>query len=88
MATRYKRAANILEAFNDTVPTDERVTNVIDAFAYTYRRGENLTQAEKATEFIKQVRQYTRQIVKDYNQSLALKTFFETNNFDIDLGVD
>lgn len=88
MATKIKRATNILEAFNDAVPTDDRVTKVIEAFAYTYRRGEDITQAEKATEFIKQVRQYTRQIVKDYNQSLALKTFFETNNFDIDLGVD
>lgn len=88
MATKLKRATNIIEAFNDILPEEEKVNKIINAFAYTYQRNEELTQAEKASEFIKQIRLFTRQIVKDYNQSVAVKNLLDTNNFDINLGDD
>lgn len=88
MATKLKRVTNIIEAFNDTVPTTEKVDEILTAFSFTYRRNEELTQVQQASEFIKQLRQYTRQIVKDYKHSTAIKQLIDNSNFDIDLGDD
>lgn len=88
MATKLKRATNIIEAFNDTVPTTEKVDEILTAFSFTYRRDEDLTEGQQASEFIKHLRQFTRQVVKDYKQSIAIKQMIDNSNFDIDLGDD
>lgn len=49
MTTKLKRATNIIEAFNDTVPTTEKVDEILTAFSFTYRRDEDLTKG--ATSF-------------------------------------
>jgi len=88
MATKLKRVTNIIEAFNDIVPTTEKVDDILTAFSFTYRIDEELTKVQQASEFIKQLRQFTRQIVKNYKQSTAIKQLLDNSNFDIDLGDD
>lgn len=75
MATKPQRAMAILNACADPATVDNAMaTRIGDAFAYTYRRDEVLTAAQKSGVFIYQIRKMIKQIVADAEVSQGLET--------------
>ena len=89
MATKIQRATAILNALADPATIDAALlAKVGDAYAFTYRRGETLTSAEKAGLFIQVMRGQVRQIVRDAIQSQAAKAAADAADITLDIGSD
>lgn len=89
MANKVQRATAILNALADPATIDAALlTKVGDAYAFTYRRGETLTSAEKAGLFILVTRDQVRQIVHDAIQSQAAKAAADAADTTLDIGSD
>lgn len=89
MATKVQRATSILNALADPATIDAaKLTKIADAYAYTYRRGETLTGAEKAGLFIQVTRDQIQQIVRDAIQSQAAKAAADAADVVLDIGSD
>ena len=89
MATKIQRATAILNALADPATIDAALlTKLGDAYAFTYRRGETLTGAEKAGLFIQVTRDQIRQIVQDAIRSQAAKVAADAADATLDIGSD
>jgi len=93
MATKVQRATSILNALADPATIDAALlTKIADAYAFTYRRGETLTSAEKAGLFIQVTRDHVRQIVNDVGESqvaaAAVAAHRAAGGSDIPIGSD
>lgn len=89
MATKIQRATAILNALADPATIDAALlTKIADAYAFTYRRGETLTSAEKAGLFIQVTRDQVRQIVQDAIRSQAAKAAADSADVTLDIGSD
>ena len=89
MATKVQRFTNILNALADPAVVDAALlTKVADAYAYTYRRGETLTSAEKAGLFIRVTREHITQIVQDAIKSQAAKAASDLSDISLSIGSD
>ena len=88
MATKVQRSKNIIEAFKDSVPTEETLDKILDAYAFTENPNNNFTRAEKATIFIKTIRTSVREVVKYHLQQQAIQTALQTINSSVDIGED
>lgn len=49
------------------------LSDIADAFAYTYRRGETLTNEQKATVFVNALRGFVKQVVRDWKITVAME---------------
>jgi hypothetical protein len=87
MATPLQRAKSIIDALHDGDTDNARVGRILDAFAFTYRRGETLTNAQKATTFVVAIRRMVRQVTLDADRSQAAATAAAAIA-NIDLGAD
>jgi hypothetical protein len=75
MATKINRAISILNAMADPATVDNALAlKVANAYAYTYRRGEVLTNEQKAGVFIAALRRMVQQTVTDSETSQAAET--------------
>lgn len=75
MATRIVRAKSIIDALSDPTPvTNAMAVRIAEAFAFTYRRGVTLTNEQKSGVFIKALRDYVKQVVRDSEVSRAMET--------------
>ena len=89
MATKLQRATAILNALADPATIDAALlTKVADAYAFTYRRGETLTNTQKAGLFIQVTRDQIKQIVQDAIRSQAAKTAADAADSEISIGED
>lgn len=88
MATPVQRATSILTGLLDNTPDAQLLTRIGDAYAFTYRRGETLTAAQKATVFINALRAAVKQIVLDSEKSQVAATAVENAAITVDVGVD
>lgn len=87
MATKPQRAKAILDALADPATTDAAMLQTVgDAFAFTYRRGETLTQAQQAGLFIQVVRDFVVQITRDAIKSRAAAAASAAADSNVDLG--
>lgn len=71
MATNIARAKIVAEGIADKTLTNALLAEIGDAFAYTYRRGQTLTNEQKATVFINQLRSFVKQVVRDWKVTTA-----------------
>jgi hypothetical protein len=78
MATNIVRAKAAAEAIADKTLTNQLLAEIGDAFAYTYRRGETLTNEQKATVFINTLRSFVKQVVRDWKTTTAMDTARQT----------
>jgi hypothetical protein len=74
MATPAQRAKAIIDALHDGDTDNDRVMRILNAFAFTNRRGETLTTPEKARTFIVAIRRMVRQVTLDADRSQAAAT--------------
>ena len=90
MATKLARTKTILEALKDGTVPNEIIGKVIDAYGFTFERGRTLTNDQKATVFIRELRKQVRQIVLDAEASQAAATAANAARAgaDIDVGSD
>lgn len=88
MATPVQRATSIATGLLDAWCCVEQLTRIGDAYAYTYRRGETLTAAQKATIFINEVRRHVRQVVLDAENSQIAANAVTEAAITVDVGVD
>lgn len=88
MATPVQRATSIATGLLDASPSAELLTRMGDAYAYTYRRGETLTAAQKATVFINEVRRQIKQVVLDAEESQVKAAATAASGITVDLGSD
>ena len=66
-----KRNEAIAEAIADKTLTNALLIDIADAFAYTYQRGKTLTNEQKAIVYINALRNFTKQIVRDWKITTA-----------------
>ena len=71
MATNLARAKNVAENIADKALTNALLIDIADAFAYTYARGKTLTNEQKATVFVNEIRKFTKRIVRDWKITVA-----------------
>ena len=88
MATPVQRATSILTGLLDNTPGAQLLTRVGDAYAFSYRRGETLTAAQKATVFINAVRQQVKQVVLDAENSQIAANAVAEAAITVDVGSD
>lgn len=88
MATPVQRATSILTGLLDNTPDAQLLTRVGDAYTYTYRRGETLTAAQKATVFINAIRRQVTKEVLDAENSQIAANAVATAAITVKLGVD
>lgn len=88
MATPVQRATSIATGLLDAAPSAELLTRIGDAYAYTYRRGETLTAAQKATVFINEVRRQIKRVVLDAENSQIAANAVTNAAITVDVGVD
>lgn len=74
MATHVARAKAIAEAIADKTLSAQLLADIGDAFAYTYRRGEALTNEQKATVFVNQMRKFAVEVVENWRITTAIET--------------
>jgi hypothetical protein len=87
MATPAQRAKAIIDALHDGDTDNARIGRILDAFAFTYRRGETLTTAQKATTFVVAVRRMVREVTLSADKSQVAATAIAGVS-DIALGTD
>lgn len=71
--TKVQRAKSILDALADSSVTNALALRVADAFAYTHRRGDTLTNEQKAGVILRVLRNHVKQVVRDAEISQALE---------------
>lgn len=88
MATQVQRAIAILEACLNDTPDAAILTKIGDAYAFTYRRGETLTNAEKALLLVSTTRAHIKQITRDAIRSQAAATAADAADSEVEIGSD
>ena len=88
MATPVQRATSILTGLLDSAPDAQLLTRIGDAYAFTYRRGENLTAAQKATVFIDSIRREVRQTVLNAENSQVAPNAVTQAAITVEIGND
>lgn len=88
MATPVQRATAILQACLDDTPDAAVLGKVGDAYAFTYRRGETLTNNQKALLLVAEVRRVIKQVTADAIRSQAAAAAASAADADLDLGTD
>jgi hypothetical protein len=70
--------------------TNAVLSDIADAFAYTYARGQTLTTEQKATVYVNALRTFTKQVVRDWKITVAMEATRVTTapTADPDLGID
>lgn len=62
------------EAIADKTLTNQVLTDIADAFAFTYARDKTgLTNEQKATVYINALRTFTKQVVRDWKITVAME---------------
>lgn len=66
------------------------LSDIADAFAYTYRRGETLTNEQKATVLVNALRAFLKQAVRDWKITVAMEATKQVTapTADVDLGIE
>lgn len=88
MATPVQRATAILQACSDGTPDAAILTKVGDAFGFTFRRGETLTNNQKALLLVAEVRRVIKQITADAIRSQAADVAAAATDADVEIGND
>lgn len=72
--TKVQRAKGILDLLSDSTLDNALALRVADAFSYTYRRDETLTNEQKAGVIIRVLRDFVKQVVRDAEVTAAMET--------------
>lgn len=88
MATKVVRAKAVLDALADTAVTNQLAERVANAFAFTYQRGETLSNEEKAGVIVAKLRAFVRQIVENAEDSQTQAAAVAANKSNLDIGND
>jgi hypothetical protein len=92
MSTRVQRAVSILNALKDPLTvTNAEALRAASAFAYTYARERtDLTNDEKAGLFVRAVRDFVKQVIRDaeISQGLEIERQRIAPGAEMDLGSD
>lgn len=88
MATRLQRTKAVLDALKDGDAPNATIGRVLDAYGFTYARGEDLTNDQKAAVFLRALKIQIRQIVSDSVRSQAAAAAANAADDAVDIGAD
>ena len=90
MATKIVRAKAIIESLTDATVTNALALRIADAYAFTYARGQTLTNEQKAGVFIQSLRTLVKQVVRDAEISTAMEAarLAAAPGAEIEIGID